>query len=279
MAWMARPPNGGKWLCALVLGANAWTCANAQSSPVEWRASAAVLHRTLTESSPDGSRLLTEKGYLPRIQLSGQMTVQDSGALSAEASFAQGRLDYEGRTQAAQPVSTSSGHREAELSLRWRPLAPAGWGEAWLGLGWLHARRTIEPSLLAGGLNETSSLVLPGVRWRSPAWASPGGEGPVKLQAEAEWRTSARNRLSVDYVGLYDASVLQGGRRNELGVRLSLFKAEANGEAWRWTVGWTRTEQRASPSATLFRGGAPVGTVHQPRLRIDDLSLSLSRQF
>jgi hypothetical protein len=279
MAWTAGPPNGGKWLCALVLGANAWTCANAQSASVEWRASVGVLHRTLTESSPDGGRLLTEKGYLPRIQLSAQMTLQNSGALSAEASFAQSRLDYEGQTQSAQPVSTSSAHREAELSLRWRPLAPAVWGEAWLGLGWLHARRAIEPSLLAGGLTETSSLALPGVRWRSPAWALPWGDGPVKLEAEAEWRTSARHRLSVDYMGLYDTSVLNGGRRNELGVRLALFKGEVKGEAWRWTVGWTRSEQRASPSATLFRDGVPVGGVHQPRLRIDDLSLSLTRQF
>lgn len=275
MTWTAGPPNGGKWLCALVLGANAWTCANAQSSPVEWRASAAVLHRTLTESSPGGGRLLTEKGYLPRIKLSAQMAVQDSGALSAEASFAQGRLDYEGQTQAAQPVSSLTGHREAEVTLRWRPLAPAAWGEAWLGLGWLHARRAIEPTSLAGSLDEASSLALPGVRWRGPAWALPLGEGPVKFEAEAEWRTSARHRLSIDYVGVYDASVLRGGRRNELSLRLALFK----GETWRWTAGWTRTEQRASPSATLYRAGVPVGTVHQPRLRIDDISLSLSRRF
>ena len=275
MAWTAWPAEGGKWWCALLLGANAWTCANAQAPTIEWRASAAVLHRTLTESAPGSGRLLTEKGSLPRIQLSAQTTAQDASALSAEASFAQGRLDYEGRTQAAQPVSTATGHREAEVALLWRPLAPAGWGEVWLGLGWLNARRTIEPAALAGGLNETSSLALPGVRWLSPAWALPWKDSPVKLQAEAQWRTSARHRLSVDYLGLYDASVLQGGRRNELSLRLALF----NGETWRWTAGWTRTEQRASPSATLYRAGAPVGTVHQPRLRIDDFSLSLGRRF
>jgi len=275
MAWTARPPNDGKWLCVLVLGASAGTCASAQPVPVEWSASAGVLHRTLTESSSGGGRLLTEKGYLPRIQLSAQTTTKDAGALSAEASFAQGRLDYEGRTQAAQPVSTSTGHREGELALRWRPLTPAVWGEAWLSLGWLHARRSIEPTPLAGGLSETSSLALPGVLWRSPAWALPWGEGPVKLKAEAQWRRSARHRLSVGYEGLYDASVLQGGRRNELSLRLALLK----GEVWRWTVGWTRTEQKASPTATLYRAGVPVGTVHQPRLRIDDISLSLSRRF
>lgn len=275
MAWTARPANSGKRLCVLVLGAIAWTNASAQAVPVEWSASAGVLHRTLTESSSGGARLLTEKGYLPRIQLSAQMTTKDSGALSAEASFAQSRLDYEGQTQAAQPLSTSTGHREAELVLRWRPLAPAVWGEAWLSLGWLHARRAIEPTPLAGGLNETSSLALPGIRWRSPPWAWSEGKEPVKLAAEAEWRKSARHRLSVDYEGLYDASVLQGGRRNELSLKLALFK----GEDWRWTVGWTRTEQKASPTATLYRAGVAVGTVHQPRLRIDDLSLTLRRRF
>lgn len=275
MARTARPPGGGKWLCALVLGANPWACAVAQVAPVEWNASAGVLYRTLTESSPGGGRLLTEKGYLPRIRISAQTAPQDWGALSAEASFAQGRLDYEGRTQASQPVSTSTGHREAELALRWRPLAPAAWGEAWLGLGRLYARRAIEPTQFAGALSETSSLLLPGVRWRSPAWALPWWGRSLKLEAGAEWRTSARHRLAVDYLGLYDASVLQGGRRHEVSLNLALFE----GEAWRWTAGWTRTEQAASPSASLYRAGVPVGTVHQPRLRIDDLALSLSRRF
>ena len=275
MGRTARSSTARNWLCALVLGGSAWTSAKAQTSPVEWSASAGVVHRTLIESVPGGGRLLTERGFLPRIQLSVQTTGQDSGALSAEASFAQGQLAYEGRTQAAHPVSTSTSHREAELSLHWRPLAPAVWGEAWLVLGWLNARRAIEPTSLAGGLSETSSLALPGVRWRSPAWALPWGEGLVKLEAGAQWRTSARHRLSVDYMGLYDASSLHGGRRNEVSLHLALFE----GDAWRCAAGWTRTEQRASPVATLYRAAVPVGTVHQPRLRIDDFSLSVGRRF
>lgn len=269
----ARPVHGGKWLRALVLGATA--CASAQAEPIEWSASAAVVHRTLTESSADGARLLKETGYLPRVQLSAHKTMRDAAALAAEASYTQGRLDYDGRTQTAQAVSTSTGHREAELSLHWRPLAPAAWGEAWLGLGWLHARRHIEPTAVAGGLKEVSSVVVPGVRWRSPAWILPWGDGSTKLQAEAQVRTSARHALSVDYLGLYDASDIDGGRRNELSVHLMVFQDDY----WRWSFGWTRTQQKASNPAVLYRAGFPVGTVHQPRLRIDDLSLSLSLRF
>lgn len=270
----ARPVPGGRWLRALLLGASA--CASAQAEPIEWSASAAVVHRALTESSADGARLLREAGNLPRVQLSAQKVMQGgAAALAAEASFTQGGLDYDGRTQTGRAVSTSTGHREAELSLHWRPLAPAAWGEAWLGLGWLHGRRRIEATSHAGGLNETSSLLLPGVCWRSRTWALPWGEGAVKLQIEAQWRTSARHTLSVDYLGLYDASSLHGGRRNELGLHLTAFQ----GESWRWSLGWTRTQQKASAPVALNRAGIPLGSVHQPRLRIDDLSLSLSRRF
>lgn len=269
----ARPVHGGKWLRALVLG-GASACASAQAEPIEWSASADVVHRTLTESSADGARLLKETGYLPRVQLSAQKAMRGA-ALAAEAGYAQGRLDYYGQTQTAQALSTSTGHREAELSLHWRPLAPAAWGEVWFGLGWLHARRHIEPTAVAGGLKEASSLVMPGLRWRSPVRGLPWGGGSMKLQAEAQVRTSARHALSVDYLGLYDASDFDGGRRNELSVHLMVFQDDS----WSWSFGWTRTQQEASAPAVLYRAGFPVGTVHQPRLRIDDLSLSLSRRF
>jgi hypothetical protein len=84
-----------------------------------------------------------------------------------------------------------------------------------LGLGWLQARRDIASSAQASGLKETSSLVLPGVRRCSPALASPQA-GNARFQFEAQWRTSVRHRLEVDYLGVFDNSSLQGGRRSEI---------------------------------------------------------------
>lgn len=262
---------------ALVLGAAAGLAAAsaeaAQPSSVEWGLSAGVRHRTLREWSDSGSRLLTERGALPRLQLDAQLAAPRAPALALEAAVTDGRLDYEGRTQSGSPVETTSRHSERELNLLWRPLPAAGWGEAWLGLGWLHTRRAIASSAVVGGLTETSSLLMPGIRWRSPALVLP--RGGAQLQLEAQWRASARHRLEVDYLGMFDASSLHGGQRSEAVLRL----IAATSSDWRWTVEWSHTRQSPSAISTLYRQGAPIGTVRQPRLGIDDVSLSLTRRF
>lgn len=262
---------------ALLLGAAACLASHfagaAEPAPVQWDVSAGVRQRTLSEWSDRGTRLLTEKGALARLQLDAQVAAPGSPVLGLEAAVADGRLDYEGRTQAGVPLATSSRHRERELVLRWRPLPPAAWGETWLGLGWLHMRRAIASSPMAGGLTETSSLVMPAIRWRSPAFKLP--QGGTEFRLEAEWRASARHRLEVDYLGVFDNSSLRGGRRSEGALRLTASAAQD----WRWTLEWRHARQSASESAALYRRGVPVGSVRQPRLQVDDLTVSLTRRF
>jgi len=274
---MTLPSFGRRCRKALLLGAAALLASRfagaAEPAPVQWDISAGVRQRTLSEWSDGGARLLTEKGALARVQLDAQLAAPGSPGLALEAAVADGRLDYEGRTQAGAPLATSSRHRENELVLRWRPLPAAAWGEAWLGLGWLHTRRAIASVATAGGLTETSSLLMPGVRWRSPVLSLP--RGGLQWQLEAEWRASARHRLHVDYLGVFDDSSLNGGRRSEAALRLSAFAAQD----WRWTLEWRHARQSASESARLYRRSVPVGSVRQPKLRIDDVTLSLTRRF
>ena len=257
-------------LCLVGWGA----VAAAEPAPIEWAVSAGLRHRTLTEWSDTGSKLLTEKGPMGQLQLGAQVVAPAWPALEFEAAVRGGRLDYDGQTQAGAPVSTTSRHTDLELGAYWRPFPAAAWGEAWLGLDWLQARRDIASSSLAGGLNEKSTLVLPGIRWRSAAFGVPH-TGNAKFQLEAGWRTSARHRLEVDYLGVFDNSSFRGGRRNEITLGLNV----ATSDAWQWGVAWSRSRQSASNSVALFRGGALVGSVRQPRVKIDDLSLSLTRRF
>jgi hypothetical protein len=248
--------------------------AAAEPAPIEWAASAGVRHRTLSEWSDTGTRLLTEKGYLPHVQLSAQLTAPTWPTLAFEAGIAGADLDYRGQTQSGVPLTTTSRHTDVDLGVHWRPFPAAAWGEAWLGLGWLQARRDIASSARAGGLDETSSLVLPGVRWRSPAFAVPHTDN-AKFQLEAQWRTSVRHRLEVDYLGVFDNSSLRGGRRSETVLGLSV----SSSETWRWSLEWSRSRQSASNPVPLYRAGALVGSVRQPRVKIDDVSLSLTRRF
>jgi hypothetical protein len=258
--------------CAAALFACAAGAAAAQAAaPVTWDLSGAVRYRSLTESSSAG-RLVKETGPMARLALDAQLNAAGWPVLALGAAIAEGRLDYEGRDQSGQPLDTKTRHTDREFDLRWRPVT-ASWGELWLGVGWLQNRRNIASTTVAGGLVETSSFVMPGIAWRSAPF-TPGGM-TVPLQFEARLRASARHRLDVDYLGVFDESHLRGGRRNEL--TLGLGSAPSTG--WRWNVDWTHSRQSASADAALYRAGATVGTVRQPRIRMDDLTLSIAQRF
>jgi hypothetical protein len=263
--------HAGLLLVAAIAGT---ATAQVQDAGVQWQVAAEVRHRTLTEWADSGPKLLTERGPLARVELSAMLDRPRWPALMARGALAQGRLDYEGQDQGGVPLASTSRHTEYEAGLHWRAAASPVWGEAWLGADWLRQRRDIASTPLAGGLRETSALVLPGIRWRSAAL--PIAAVPLlKIQLEAQWRTSASHRLSVDYLGAYDTSAFDSGRREEAVIRL----IASTGSRWHWMFGFSRVRQSASGSAVLRSGGAVVGRVREPAIRIDDVSLSVAREF
>ncbi|GAB3775906.1 hypothetical protein GCM10028796_52590 [Ramlibacter monticola] len=232
---------------------------------------AGVVHRRLVERADDGRRLVTESGELLRLQAQGELELARGGALRASAGIAAGGLDYRGQTQAGVPLDTDSGHRDLEFGFAWRPLAPAPWGEGWLGLHGLQQRRQIASTPSAQGLRETSSLLLAGVRW-SHVFDGAGW----RWQPSAEFRGSVRHRLEVDFHGVFDTADLKGGGRRELLLGLD---ASPAGSPWHFGFAWTRARQSASPVQPLLRAGAPAGTVRQPRIEIDDVMLRAGLSF
>jgi hypothetical protein len=259
----------------LLIGASACTgTAQAQHAGVQWQAAAEVRHRTLTEWTEGGAKLLTERGPMARVELSATLDRPDMPTLLVRGAWAQGRLDYEGQNQGGVPLTSTSRHTEYEGGLHWRPAASPAWGEVWVGADWLRQRRDIASTPVAGGLGETSTLVLPGARWRSAGFSF-AALPALKFQLEAQWRTSASHRLAVDYLGAYDASEFESGHRDEAALR---FMA-SSGNGWRWTLGFSHVRQSSSDSAVIRSGGAPVGSVREPALRIDDVSLSVTREF
>ena len=126
MGWIRWTPALGA-----LASAAAWAQAPA-AADLTWGASAGALHRKLVERADNGRRLVTESGPLLRLQVDAQLRLAGGGALRAAVGATAGRLDYDGRTQAGTPVGTTSSHRDFDVDLGWRPLAPAPWGEAWL---------------------------------------------------------------------------------------------------------------------------------------------------
>lgn len=263
--------RSGAWAAALSLAAATAAAQPAAAIDPGWSAGAAVLHRHLVEKADDGSRLVTESGALLRLSLAREYQWAGGQALRAEAGVVAGTLDYDGRTQGGAPLATDTRHRDFDLTLAWRPLAPASWGEAWLVLRTARELRDIRSTASAGGLRETSTLVLPGVRW-SRDFAAAGWNWTPSL----ELRTSVSHRLHVDYEGLFDNQDLHGGHRNEMALALTAWTPSS---PWRWSLEWTRARQQASDTDAVRRAGVAVGTVHQPRIEIDDVMLRATRAF
>lgn len=206
-----------------------------------------------------------------RLAFDARWRLPNGAALRAEAAVAGGTLDYDGQTQAGTPLRTETDHRDLELGAAWRPLPPQAWGEGWVVLKVLEQRRRIASTPVARGLDETSRLLLAGVRW-SHALAAASWQ----WRPSVELRTSLRHRIEVDSGGFFDTMDLRGGRRHEAVLAL-----DASRPASPWSVGiaWTHARQSASPVQPLSRAGATIGTVFQPRIDIDDVSVRLRRAF
>lgn len=245
--------------------------AQAQEAPVV-AISGGVTHRTLTERSASGGTLLTERGWLPQLRAAIGKGLSNGGAIAGALTVSGGDLDYHGQTQAGSPLASTTRQTELAADVFWRPVAPAAWGEAWVtGQGLLN-RRSIASTPTAGGLDETSSAILLGARWASPSFASAGWQAHV----EADARASLWHQLAVDYRGLLDESHLEGARKHQLALRLVGARADT---PWGWELEATRLRQGASDSVPVFRAGTLFGTVRQPALTIDDVSLRISRRF
>lgn len=245
----------------------------AQAQPFgtsEWSIGVAPVHRTLTEHTPAGARLLTERGTLGRVDVAAQPRQWDR-RLQLRGALTQGRLDYAGQTQSGIPLNTTTRHTEGELGAHWRTLAAPAWGDLSVGADWLRMRRAVAAAPGAGALTETSSLLMPAVQWRSPSL----GIGGVALQADARLRSSVVHRLRVHFHGAFDDTSIHGGRRNEASVGVSALFARD----WLLGLSWSHARQKPSAEMTLARAGTWVGTVRQPELRIDDVTLRLSRNF
>ena len=234
-----------------------------------------LVHRKLIERSALGGNLLTETGPMAQAQLEVTRPLAGGAAIAGRAHLAAGDLDYDGRTQAGAPLTTTTRHFEGGLDLLWRPHEPAAWGEAWLTVGWLANRRLIRGTQVAGGLDELSSALLAGVRWRSPAFTPAAGwTGRVEVEA----RGSVAHRLQVDYYGLLDRSTLEGARKQLWTLRLLAAPADS---PWEWGLEWSLLRQPASKAVPVSRNGVPLPltTVRQPKLSTSDVALRVSRRF
>jgi hypothetical protein len=111
---MAGQSSGAPAGLALLLMLHGAAVAAAEPSAVEWGLTGGVRHRSLTERSEAGTRLLSERGPMAQLRLTARVDAPRWPVLAVGAAVASGSLDYDGQTQAGQPLSVSSRHRESD---------------------------------------------------------------------------------------------------------------------------------------------------------------------
>ncbi|UUX96745.1 hypothetical protein [Aquabacterium sp. J223] len=248
-------------LCAAGLLA----CAACSGTAADWRLEAGLQAHTLEETSPSGARLVRESGVAPVLGVALHHRLAEHWALAGRLSGWHSRADYDGRTQAGQPVAsrTATGALGLESRLVWQP---AAW-RAEAGVQWEVFDRRIQGTAGALGLDERlqqGRLDL-GAGWQRGPW-----DGVLRLT----WGDRGRLRVRFDGAAFDDAHLRSGTAR---GVGLELSRRLAPG--WRARLSLERLDVGASQAAALARAGLPFGSVAQPTWRRERAVLTLERRF
>lgn len=133
---------------------------------LDWQLGLGAQYENVQEFDRAGSRLLTERGFLPDAQLCASAN-WDLAHLKLELSHALGSLDYDGQTQSGRAISTQTHYRNTKASLitAWDISAP--W-ELQIGLVREWRKRQIQSLSHVAGMEERyrSNWAIAGLEWR-----------------------------------------------------------------------------------------------------------------
>jgi hypothetical protein len=230
-----------------------------------WRLEAGLQAHTLEETSASGARLVREHGFAPVLGVALHHRLAEPWSVTGRLSGWHGHADYDGRTQAGQPVASRT--HTGSLAAQGRLVGqPAAW-RVEAGVHWEAFDRRIQGSAGALGLDEQlqqARLDL-GAGWQHGPW-----DGLLRLT----W--GERGRLRVRFGGAaFDEAHLRSGTAHGIGLELSRTLAPG----WNARLSLERLDVRASASAALTRAGLPAGSATQPAWRRDRAMLTLKRRF
>lgn len=260
---------------ALLLSVSvAWSVAHAGPAhdDVWLRLGAFAQHADIREYADTGTRLVRERHVLPGWAVAADQMI-GPWRWSAELSYANGALRYDGQTQAGSAFTSKTDTTLLKARARLlHQLDEDGRLAAGLGIGYRHWKRLIRGHGNVRGLNERFTT------WELSAQAQAsvvrGNTAAVDINLQLAWPIAPH--VKTDFGGLYDTQTMLLGQR--LATRLSIpvswtvgprsrMVVEPSVEAW--GLGRSRTD-------SLMRHGEPVGVAHQPRVRGHDIELSVS---
>lgn len=261
--------------------------ADEPAGPPSWRAHAGLSFQDFNyrELADDGTLLDRENGFIPGV-VAGFVRTEKDWAVAGDVSYYNGDVDYTGQTTTGLPITTRSDARIIDLSMhvahRQRGRDNADHGYLYGGLGLHSWERNVLPTQTAGGayvsgVFETYEWWYGFVGFKTDMIDKPSWSWAI----DARLTRTFNPTVHVDFLGLYDNVNLDLGPR--FGARVALpwryaldrssaLSVEPYFESW---------DLGRSGVTTLTRGGAPVGSVFEPRseTRSYGLNLSLSSQF
>ena len=256
-------------VCASLL---AWA-AQAADAPggLDLHIGPSLLRFDFREYADTGEQLVRELGVLPGIVGGAGQTI-GRWRWSAELSYYAGAVDYDGQTQSGATFTTTTHATVAKMRARALHLLDHdGRFAAGAGLGYRQWQRRIRGRGNVSGLDERYTVGDVSVDARLSVLRSDAATVDVDLQLA--W--PIRPQVKVDFGGIYDTQTLLLGPR--LAARVSAPASWAAGPRSRVVVepGFEAWGFGRSGTKTLYRGGVPVGAVHQPQGKGYNLDLKL----
>jgi len=230
-----------------------------------------VLRFDFREIADSGEQLVRERGVLPGVVGGAGQTV-GRWRWSAELSYYDGSVQYDGQTQSGTSFETRTDTRLAKIRGRaLRLLDQEGRFAAGVGLGYRQWQRQIRGRGSVSGLDERFAAGDVSAEVRLSVLRSEASTVDVDLQAA--W--PLRPQVKVDFGGMFDTRTLLLGPR--LAGRVSVPASWATGPGSRLIVepGFEAWGFGRSSTETLYRNGVPAGVVYQPQGKGYNVDLKL----
>jgi hypothetical protein len=129
----------------------------AQETDTHWEVGVSSQYFDYEETSPDGTTLNTEQGWLPGFYVSGNRSLPGDVQLAVRVSRAKGTVDYEGATQSGQALSTDTSETLTRVGARLSTPLPDALPDslsAFFGLEYTRWNRKIQATSQSGQLFE-----------------------------------------------------------------------------------------------------------------------------
>ena len=241
------------------LGAHAGAAAR---DAVDVQIGPALQRFDMRESADTGERLVGERGRLPGL-VGGVEQAIGRWRWSAQVSYFDGALDYDGQTQSGATFTSQTDTTLSKILARvLHQLDDAGRLSAGFGIGYGQWQRHIRGRGSVKGLRERYTAA--GLSAQARVSLTRSEAAIVDLDLQLVW--PLRTQVEIDFSDRYDTRTLRLGQR--MAARISLPASWAVGPRSRFVVepGFEAWGFGRSNTETLYRNSVPVGVVHQPRL-------------